>query len=666
MSATSEDLQPPNVSARAAAEQGQLRIVTPPAMGSRTFMIEDLARSGLTAEDVQASVINTTSSGFVAAPVGYRIPYFDINGQVHRKMYRERMRDDPKRYSQPSREEIGDDCVFPYFPPGIHAMDCTTVAICEGEKKAASVMKHIGIAAIGIGGAGNWRVASKQNSIHPAILAFLKLRQTRNVVVIPDADVRRYDLAKEYGTFATLLKAEGYDVELRNPPGKIDDLIVAWGDNARGEFGLLPRVTSLVENARSLAERYGLAAKTNANGSVQLEQNLANVLLLLRMHPQFPTIWYNADTLQIMFDTASIHMDHQGVDVLEYLQYNLQMPKLTLGTVRMALARRAFDSTRSPFREWLESLQWDGTPRLERMFATYCGSPDTDFIREVGRKWLAGAVWRTIEPGCPVDYMLITRGPQGRGKSTLPVILWGAPQVVTILGKESQHKDDMAKFHMGKCVSFEEFDTMYISNVGHLKGVITNRIDTFRKPYDVDTKSHARSCVFYASTNKSIFLKRDDTGYRRFVVVPFEQLQFVALQRDREQLWAEAVAAYRALESKGRLHELSEVAGATMEAKQYVNEEDYISNWEDHIAAALASTTSYPEQRHNGYLWLKLDHIVAAARLDSRRKEDLRALKEHLQETGWVYKEKWERGSFVFNGKKVQRLERVWIFKLPA
>src|SRR6185312_7068072 len=119
----------------------------------------------------------------------------------------------------------------------------------------------------------------------------------------------------------------------------------------------------------------------------------ANVMLLLRQHPAFPSIWYNEDTSQIMFDETPANMDQQGSDILEFLQHNLQLTKIPFDVVRRAIRRRAYDNKRSPFRDWLDSLVWDGISRLEGMFPTYCGSQDTEFVREIGCKWLPGAVW---------------------------------------------------------------------------------------------------------------------------------------------------------------------------------------------------------------------------------------------------------------------------------
>lgn len=64
-----------------------------------------------------------------------------------------------------------------------------------------------------------------------------------------------------------------------------------------------------------------------------------------------------------------------------------------------------------------------------------------------------------------------------------------------------------------------------------------------RPPYGRKSVEYARGCVFFGTTNREAYLQ-DDTGNRRFCPVKVGALDFHALERDRDQLWAEALFNY--------------------------------------------------------------------------------------------------------------------------
>ena len=80
------------------------------------------------------------------------------------------------------------------------------------------------------------------------------------------------------------------------------------------------------------------------------------------------------------------------------------------------------------------------------------------------------------------------------------------------------------------------------------KAYLTRQHDRFRPPYGKHTINLPRQCVFAATINPPAggYLK-DPTGARRFwPVASHGMIDCDALERDRDQLWAEAVARYRA------------------------------------------------------------------------------------------------------------------------
>jgi len=79
-----------------------------------------------------------------------------------------------------------------------------------------------------------------------------------------------------------------------------------------------------------------------------------------------------------------------------------------------------------------------------------------------------------------------------------------------------------------------------------VKGFFSSTIDRFRGAYGRFVQAHPRQCVIFCSTNKTVYLY-DLTGNRRFWPVWIAKpiaLEWLAKWRD--QLFAEAYAAYNA------------------------------------------------------------------------------------------------------------------------
>lgn len=201
-----------------------------------------------------------------------------------------------------------------------------------------------------------------------------------------------------------------------------------------------------------------------------------------------------------------------------------------------------------PVRDYLEGLEWDGTPRLERLIIDYIGAEDTPLNRAMTRKHFTAAVARVMRPGCKYDYCLIMAGAEGIGKSTLFSIMggdWFNDSLITTEGKNG-----MEQLRCGWIIELAELSSIKRSDVEQVKNYISRRDDIYRAAYGSVVEKHPRQCVFCGTTNETYFLK-GDTGNRRFWVIAVDpdlrrHPDFTeALMRDRDQLWAEAVEYWR-------------------------------------------------------------------------------------------------------------------------
>ena len=71
-----------------------------------------------------------------------------------------------------------------------------------------------------------------------------------------------------------------------------------------------------------------------------------------------------------------------------------------------------------PIRDYLESLVWDGIPRIENMLPHFLGAEKSNYTVGVMKMHMVAAISRIYEPGIKYDIMLCLVGSQGAGKST--------------------------------------------------------------------------------------------------------------------------------------------------------------------------------------------------------------------------------------------------------
>jgi predicted P-loop ATPase len=211
-----------------------------------------------------------------------------------------------------------------------------------------------------------------------------------------------------------------------------------------------------------------------------------------------------------------------------------------------ALLCYAGDHKIHPVKDYLLSLKWDGTPRLDTLFIDYFGAEDNVYNRAVARKSFTAAVARVMEPGTKKDEMTVLIGEQGTGKSTLLRTLgkaWYSNGIKSFDGKNA------AELLQGVWISeIEEMSAYRRGEINLIKSFVSTSEDHYREAYASRAGKYPRQCVFFGTTNSDEFL-RDDTGERRFWPVKLgvkkaTKSVFKDLKNDVDQLWAEAYLRY--------------------------------------------------------------------------------------------------------------------------
>jgi putative DNA primase/helicase len=215
-----------------------------------------------------------------------------------------------------------------------------------------------------------------------------------------------------------------------------------------------------------------------------------------------------------------------------------------------SLARR---NTKNPPKEYFEKLVWDKQPRLDKWLTCYLGAEDQNehYLKLVGSKWMIAAVKRIYEPGCKFDNVLILEGDQYIGKSP------SLEALATIGGERyftdesidfGGNKDSLMKlqgkliFEMPELASFRKAET------NEIKAFIGRGTDEYRPPYGRKIISRPRMFVFAGSVNPIAGYLTDPTGNKRYWPVKCGKIDIPSINRDKEQLWAEAVYRYKTKE----------------------------------------------------------------------------------------------------------------------
>jgi predicted P-loop ATPase len=197
-----------------------------------------------------------------------------------------------------------------------------------------------------------------------------------------------------------------------------------------------------------------------------------------------------------------------------------------------------------PVRNHLNSLGWDGTPRLDTWLVEYCGVADTPYARAVGAKTVLGAVARVFQPGVKFDYMLVLEGNQGTGKSTVVAILGGHWYGDLVI--DPHNKDTVAAMR-GKWIIEASEMVFTKAEAAAQKAFLSRQVDVVRLAYARLTKSLARQCIFIGTMNLEADAGwlTDTTGNRRFWPVLTTDIRLKELRAVRDQLMAEAVYRYK-------------------------------------------------------------------------------------------------------------------------
>jgi predicted P-loop ATPase len=328
--------------------------------------------------------------------------------------------------------------------------------------------------------------------------------------------------------------------------GELPEVRELMAEEGRAEFATALGLT--VDNADWIKE-------LTFNDSGMLRKTLNNCITVLLNDPNLKgRIRYDVFTAKLTVNGCMPwdKKDHgtrqwgdtelQGLALYLETQYKYRSPQDLKGALKLLEKYTAYNAVE----EYLVGLTWDGTPRMQTVFADYLGAENTEYTRDVAMKWFVGAVRRATLQQYQFELIPVLYGRPGDGKTKL---VTGLSPEYTLQGFASIHGDrNRAKLSGKWIVELGEMTAVTNSTPEEFNDFATQTKDTRRTPYDTYEQDFSRRCVFIGTTNKNKYLK-DYTGGRRFAPVTLSKQpltkSYKDLKSEVDQIWAEAMHYHR-------------------------------------------------------------------------------------------------------------------------
>ena len=266
-----------------------------------------------------------------------------------------------------------------------------------------------------------------------------------------------------------------------------------------------------------------------------------------------------------------------------------------------------------PIRDCLNSLQWDGMPRVRYALHHFLGADTSEYTYEILKFFMLGAISRVFHPGSKFDYIICVVGNQGTGKSTFFRFL---------AINDDWFTDDLKDLESGKIYEklqghwIVELSEMLATNNAKsneaIKSFLSRQKEIYRTPYEKYPRERPRQCVFAGTTNMISFLPGDRTGNRRFLPIACNEKEAEVFILDNEkksreyirQMWAEVMEVWKAGGVRLRLsHEIE--TEVRERQKEFMKEDTdagmILAFMQDYQGDKVCSKQLFQEALHNEF-----------------------------------------------------------------
>jgi len=209
--------------------------------------------------------------------------------------------------------------------------------------------------------------------------------------------------------------------------------------------------------------------------------------------------------------------------------------------------RNQFDSARV----WLEGLVWDGVPRVGGFLSHYWGAQDNDYTRAVSLYMWTALAGRIMQPGCEVHMMPILVGDEGAGKSSTIKALVPDPAYFCEISFEEDDDKQARKLRGVLAVEVSELRGLGTRDEESIYAFVTRSHEKWVPKYREFTTTFPRRCMLFGTSNDAEFLSKEGRRWLPFNIGARagrldSDMRPDLVARDRNQLWAEGLALWRA------------------------------------------------------------------------------------------------------------------------
>ena len=280
------------------------------------------------------------------------------------------------------------------------------------------------------------------------------------------------------------------------------------------------------------------------NSKNKVDNDIENYLLYYRNDIKYKgKLKYNEYLRQYEYDGREWN---EGEEAIAINNIEIDLDLTGVQKAKNAIQQVFSENAYNPVLEYISKLKWDGVERIETLFIDLLEADDTELNRMMTRKWFLAAIKRAIQPGCKFDNILILKGNQGVGKSTICERL-AKGFYSTISLDEISNKDIIDKMNKSWICIIDELDTFSKKEMTTVKTFLSTSIDTARLAYARYSRQYKRHCIFIGSTNEDTFL-RDSTSSieRRFWIIDCKREKYDPIVNTTmtdeyvDQLWSEA------------------------------------------------------------------------------------------------------------------------------